>query len=99
MIHKIILSVIYNKWLKCLNTQPNKLTNQNSLKFPKLLGQRIRTRYYKTLGTRVINIPLSHLSLCHVLRAFDCNTTPNFKELCEIYTISFYDQDLKIFAT
>ena len=33
----------------------NPIHHQNSLKSPKLLRQRIRKRYYKTLGTRVIN--------------------------------------------
>ena len=33
--------------------QLNELTNQNSLKFPKLLRQRIRKRYIKTFGTSV----------------------------------------------
>ena len=40
-----------------------KATNQNSLKSPKLLIQRIRNLYYKTLGTSVINSPLSPISL------------------------------------
>ena len=35
-------------------------------KSPKLLGQRIRKRYYETLGTSVINSPLSPLSLLHM---------------------------------
>ena len=46
-----------------LNTQPYKPTNQNSLKSPKLLSQLIRTRYYSTLGTNVINSKLSPPSL------------------------------------
>ena len=33
-----------------LNTQLNERTNQNSLKSPKLLSQRIRKRSYKTLS-------------------------------------------------
>ena len=37
-------------------------TNQNSPKSSKLLSQRIRKRYCKTLGTSVINIPLYPLS-------------------------------------
>ena len=52
MIHKITLSVHKNWWLKRLNTQLNESTNQNSLKSSKLL----RKRYYKNLGTNVINI-------------------------------------------
>ena len=32
-------------------------------KSPKLLSQRIRKRHYKTLGTSVINVPLSPLYL------------------------------------
>ena len=38
-------------------------TNQNSLKSPKLLIQRIRKSYNKTLETSAINSPLSPLSL------------------------------------
>ncbi len=37
MIHKIIPSVDYNKWLKPLNTQLNKPTNQKSIKVPKVV--------------------------------------------------------------
>ena len=37
--------------------------NQNSQRSPKLLSERIRKHYYKTLGTSVINSPLSPLSL------------------------------------
>ena len=57
VIHKIIPSVDYNKWLKRLDTQLNELTNQNSIKSPKLLSQLIRKRYYKILETSVINNP------------------------------------------
>ena len=32
---------------------------KTQLKSPKLLGQRIRKSYYKTLGTSVINMPIS----------------------------------------
>ena len=46
---KIIPSVDYNKWLKRLDTQLYKPSNQNELKSLKLLGQRKRKRYYKTL--------------------------------------------------
>ena len=42
-----------------MNTQLNESTNQNSLKYPKLLGKRIRKRNYNTLGTSVINSLLS----------------------------------------
>ena len=38
-------------------------TNKNSLKSPKLLRQQIRRRDYKTLGTSVINSPLTPLSM------------------------------------
>ena len=46
-----------------MNTQLNESTYQNSLKSPKLLSQRIRKRYYKTLGTGVINSPMTPPSL------------------------------------
>ncbi len=54
-LHKITLSIDYNLWLKRVDTKSNKLINQNSFKFPKLLSYRIRKRYCKTLGTSVIN--------------------------------------------
>ena len=59
MTHKITPSVDYNLWLKRLDTQLNEPTNQ----IPKLLSQRIRKRYNKTLGTSVLNSPMSPPSL------------------------------------
>ena len=38
-----------------MNSPLNDPTNQNSLKSPKLINQQIRKRYYKTLGTSIIN--------------------------------------------
>ena len=43
--------------------QHNEPTNQDSLKFPRLLSQRIRKRYCKTLRTSVINSPMIPPSL------------------------------------
>ena len=37
MIYKITPFVDYNKWLKRLDTQPNKGTNKNSVKVPKVV--------------------------------------------------------------
>ena len=37
MIHKITSIVDYNEWLKSLDTQLNEPTNQNSIKFPKVV--------------------------------------------------------------
>ena len=45
------------------NTQLNKQTNQNAVK---VLSQRIRKRYYETLGTSVITAHF-HLSLSESL--------------------------------
>ena len=42
------------KLLKLLNTQLNEPTNQNSIKSSKLLHNRIRKRWFKTLGTSVL---------------------------------------------
>ena len=39
------------------------LTNQNSIKYPKFFSQLIRQRGYKTLGTNVINSPMSPPSI------------------------------------
>ena len=36
-----------------VETQLNKQSNQNSVKIPKVVSQRIRKCYYKTLGTSV----------------------------------------------
>ena len=44
--------------VETMNNQLNKTTNQNSIKSPKLLSQRKRKRYHKTLGTKVINSPM-----------------------------------------
>ena len=41
-----------------LDTQLNEPNNQNSIKVPKLLCQRIRNRFHKTLETSVINYNL-----------------------------------------
>ncbi len=59
LIHKITNSVDYNMWLNRLFTKLNKPSNQNLFKFPKLVIQRIRKHYYKTLGTSGINSPFS----------------------------------------
>ena len=50
-----------NQWLKRLDTQLNKPTNHNP--FPKIVKPTNKKRYTKTLGTSVINSPLSTLSL------------------------------------
>ena len=60
IIHKITTSIDYNQWL---NTQLNEQTNKNSIKSPKLLSQRIRKRFYRTLRTSVIINPMSPPSL------------------------------------
>ena len=49
--------------VETLDTKLNKLTNHNSLKPLKLLSQRIRKYYHKTLGTSVISCLLSTISL------------------------------------
>ena len=73
--------------IKLWNTQPNKTTNQNSLKSPKLLNQRIGKRYYKILGTCVINNPLSppnmlsiqHLFMLQMNKTLECEGFMVFK--------------------
>ena len=51
MIHKIITFVDYNMWLRRLDTQLDKPTNENSIKDPKVVEPTNRKRYYKPLGT------------------------------------------------
>ena len=55
---KIKSSVDLDYWLKRMGTQLNDPINENSLKW---LSQRIRKlfKYYKTLGTNVMNSPIS----------------------------------------
>ena len=59
IINKITLSVNYNWWLKRLDTKLNEPTNQNSIKVPKIVNQTNRKRYHLTLGTSVMNSPMS----------------------------------------
>ena len=59
IIHKITPPVDYNLWLKCFDTQLNKSANQNSIKVAKVVRPANIKRCCKTLGTRVINSPMS----------------------------------------
>ncbi len=53
-----------------LDTQLYEPTNKNPLKKSlKSINQRIRKRYYKTLGTKAMNSPLSSLSLGMIISA------------------------------
>ena len=65
-IHKVNHYVDYNCWLKRLDTQLKKPTNENSSKTPKLLDQRIRKLSYTSLGTSVMNRTIAPLSLYHL---------------------------------
>ena len=77
VIVKITPSVVYNWWLERLDTQLNKPTNQNSLKVPNFVHQRIRKRYYKTLGTSVIPAQCPSLSLLYyTFLYFPASTLP-----------------------
>ena len=58
IIHKITHSVDYNWLLNRMDTQFYEPTNQKSTK---MLSQQIRKRYYKTLGTVVLNSSMSPL--------------------------------------
>ena len=50
-IHKVIPSVDYNQWLIVLDTQLDEPTNPNSIKFPKVVMQINKKRYFKSLVT------------------------------------------------
>ena len=66
LLHIITLSVDYNYLLKRLDTQLYEPNNQNLLKSSKLSSQRIRKRYYKTLGDNCNKQPIvPSLSLPH----------------------------------
>ena len=67
MLHKITPSVNYNSWLKLLDIELNKPTNQNS----KLLSQLIKKSKYKTFGRRVIDSPMCSPSLIKHLLLFN----------------------------
>ena len=63
--------------MKRFNTQINKPTNQNSVEVLKLFSKQIKKRYCKTLGTSVINSPLSPFSLSDtLLRSFSSGIEP-----------------------
>ena len=58
MIHKIKPFVDYNQWLKRLDTQLNK-----PIKVSKVVKPTNKETLLKTMGTSVINSPMSPLSL------------------------------------
>ena len=64
IINKITTTVDYDYWLKdeMIGHQLNEPTYQNSI--PKLLSQLIRKGKYKTLGTCILNVRMSHPSHC-----------------------------------
>ena len=69
----LMYNSFYNYWLKRLNTQLSEPTNQNSIKSPQSFLrslQRIRKHYHKTLGTKVINSPMSPPSPTTILFFF-----------------------------
>ncbi len=59
MLHKITLSVYYNKWLKRLDTKLNKQININSIKVPKFVKQTNNKTLLNNMGTSVMNSPIS----------------------------------------
>ena len=59
LLHKITPSVDYNKRLKRFDTQLNKPTIQNLIKVSKMVKLINCKRYHETLGTSVINNPLT----------------------------------------
>ena len=56
-IRKITLSADYNQWLKRLDAQLNKPTNHD--KSPQGCYVKNKKHHYKTLGTSVINNPMT----------------------------------------
>ena len=93
MAHKLIfipnddtLSVDYNQWLKRLDTQLNKPTNQNSIKSPKLLNQRIKKRYDKTLGTSIIK---KRLALFLPGESYLVLNYVNFIQFCQTFFLIY----------
>ena len=63
MINKIPTTVYNYYWLKRLDTQLNESTNQNSLNVSKVVKPLNKKTQLKTLGTSVINNPLSSFFL------------------------------------
>ena len=63
MMHRITLYVDYSKWLKCLDTNFNKPTNQSSMKVLKVVKPKNKKMFYKTLGTSVLNSSMYPTSL------------------------------------
>ena len=89
MINKITSSVSQIRWLKRLHTQLNKPTNHSNEKSPKFLSQQIRKRNYKTLGTIVINSPLSPLYL-------KWNTL--LSKVCRVFVTLLYNSIIEQFG-
>ena len=52
---QITPSLDYNLWLKCLDTQLYEQTNQNIIKFPKVVEPMNKKALFKALGISVIN--------------------------------------------
>ena len=50
IIHRISPSVDYNYWLKCLDTQFNEATHENSIKVPKVFKQTNKKTSWYNLG-------------------------------------------------
>ena len=80
-IHKIPSLVDYNFWMKHLDTQPNKSTNQNSFKVLKVVKPTNKKTLLKTLGTSVINIPIFLSLLITFLNKKNAINNKNFAKL------------------
>ena len=81
----------YNKWIWTLNIMIQQIKIQ--YKYSKLFSQRIIKRYYKTLGTSVINSPMSPPSLKNIWNYIFFNQrllSPNIyilKDFCDVRNV------------
>ena len=66
IIQRVIHSADYNNLLKHLETSFHKLSNKNSIRVPTFVNPMNDKRFNKTLGTCVINSPMSPPSLAYV---------------------------------
>ena len=103
LILKIIPFVDYNLLLKHLDTQLNEPTNQIQLKSPMFFKQTNKKTLYKTLGTRVINSPMSThfllmITCCYLKKNVDFVSPPSilFRHLCNFSLIYVPQSNLSV---
>ena len=87
MIDKITPSIDYYQWLKRLDAQLNEPINPNTIIVSKVLIQRIRKGYFKTLGTSEINSSMTSSSLVKSLEIVKLCQEPRTVNTCHLFEL------------